>query len=300
MSSIDPSSADPGTPSPSTLAEGDRTRRRKRWMWLLAILGLVLVLESGYLVYRVLTDGPTEPPRAQVRVPDFVGRSLADARLIADAVGLELVPTGQVSDQPISTILAQDPRSGTIVVQGSTVAVTIATGAQTVVVPDLVGLPEAEAVGLLAQVGLTVGVRTEAFDPVVAVSSVTGQQPQAGTTVSRGTPVSFVVSRGPGSSPSGSPGPSPTPVGTQTAPPTVGGLVVGDYRCLTLTDATRRLKADGFTLGSVAYTFEGGPVDDTWLVDRQTPTPGERRPRRAAVDLVLSSPFIVCLDGQPS
>jgi serine/threonine-protein kinase len=260
----------------------------------LAILGLVLVVESGYLIYLFLTDGPTEPPTAEVRVPDFVGRSLADARLIAEAIGLELVPTGRVSDQPISTILAQDPRSGTIVVQGSSVVVTIATGTETVTVPDLLGLPEADAVGLLAQVGLTVGVRTEAFDSVVAVGSVSGQQPQAGTEAARGTPVSYVVSMGAGSSPSGGPGPSPTPVATQTAPPTGGGLVVGDYRCLTLTDATRRLKADGFTLGSVAYTFEGGPVDATWLVDRQTPPPGERRPPGAAVDLVLSNPFFVC------
>jgi hypothetical protein len=54
------------------------------------------------------------------------------------------------------------------------------------------------------------------------------------------------------------------------------------------------LKADGFAVGSVAYTFEGGPVDATWLVDRQTPPPGERRPPGAAVDLVLSNPFFVC------
>jgi len=296
MTYDDPGSSDQagstGPADPSSKHEPDR-HRRNRWRWLLAILGLVLVVESGYLIYRFLTDEPIEPPTAQVRVPNLVGRSLADARLIAEAVGLELVPTGQVSDQPISTVLAQDPRSGTVVVQGSRVAVIIATGADTVVVPDLLGLPEADAVALLAQAGLSPGVRTEVFDPIVAAGSVAGQQPQAGTEVSLGTPVGYVVSRGPGSSPSG--GPSATPVPTQTAP-TDGALLVGDYRCLTLADATRRLKADAFALGSVAYTFEGGPVDDTWLVDRQAPAPGVRRPPGAAVDLVLSSPFLVCLE----
>jgi len=298
MTNNDPDSTDqtgPLGPADPAAPTTDRPkRRRKPWMWLLAILGLVVVVESGYLLYRVVTDAPTGPPTAQVRVPDFVGRSLTEARLIADAVGLELVPSGTVSDQPISTVLTQDPRSGTIVVQGSSVRLTIATGAQTVSVPDLLGLPEAEAVELLAQVGLSLGVRTDAFDPVVAVGSIAGQEPQAGTAVPRGTPVDRVVSMGPGSSPSGGPSQGATPVPTQTAP-TGGALVVGDYRCLTLTDATKRLKADGFMVGSVAYTFEGGPVDATWLVDTQAPAPGERRPPGALVDLVLSNPFFVCL-----
>jgi hypothetical protein len=69
---------------------------------------------------------------------------------------------------------------------------------------------------------------------------------------------------------------------------------VGDYGCRTLADATTAIEVDGFELGSVAYTIEGGPVADDWLVSDQSPTPGERPPAGSAVDLVLSSPFMVC------
>jgi beta-lactam-binding protein with PASTA domain len=283
-----------GPAIPTSPDAGRPRRRRSRWTWLLAILGLVVVVETGYLIYRALTDAPSPPPNSQVRVPDFVGRTLADARLIADAVGLDLVPTGRPSDQPISTILAQDPRSGTIVVQGSDVAVAIATGAETVTVPDLLGLPEANADALLAQVGLTVGTRSDAFDASVGVGSIAGQEPAAGTKASRGTPIDYVVSRGPAPLPSGSPSPTATTHPTASAPNDNSGRRIGDYRCLTLADATKRLTADGFVLGSVTYTFEGGPVDASWVVRTQVPAPGQRRPAGAKVDLLLTNPTFAC------
>jgi serine/threonine-protein kinase len=294
MSSTDPNATGPGTPSAPTVAEDDRPRRRNGWLWLAAILGLIVIALSAYIIYRFLTDEPPTSPGAVISVPNLVGRTLDDARVIADAVGLELSPTGRVSDRPISTVLTQDPGAGALVAQGSSVAVTIATGTDTVTIPDLLGLPEADAIGLLVQVGLTAGVRIEAFDTVVVAGAIAGQEPQPGSEAARGTPVSYVVSRGPVSSASGGPSPGATPLPSRTAPPIGGTLEVGDYGCLTLADATRRLQGDGFTLGSVTYTFEGGPVDDTWLVDRQTPTPGERWPPGTAVDLVLSSPFMVC------
>jgi hypothetical protein len=305
MTSLDRDANDPGASpqpagAPAKETEGEPAGRRNRWAWLAAILALIVIVLLGYVIYRFMTDEPISPPTAQVSVPDFVGRSLDDARVIAAAVGLELVPRGQASDQPISTILMQDPRSGTMVEQGSSVAVTIATGTGAVRVPDLRGLPEATAVGLLSQAGLTAGVRTEAFDPVVAAGSVAGQQPQAGTEVSRRTPVAYVVSRGPASSPSGGPSPSLTPHPTQTAAPTGGSLAIGDYRCLTLTAATTRLQSDGFALGSVVFTFPGGPVDATWLVETQAPAAGVNRPVGTAVSLTLSSPLFVCLEQRPS
>jgi hypothetical protein len=73
--------------------------------------------------------------------------------------------------------------------------------------------------------------------------------------------------------------------------------VIGDYRCLTLAAATDRLQADGYSVGNVTYTFSGGPVDASWLVETQAPPPGERRPAGTAVDLTLSSPFSVCPGG---
>ena len=94
-------------------------------------------------------------------------------------------------------------------------------------------------------------------------------------------------------SPPASPSASPSEAASSSAPP-VGPGAVGDYGCLTLAEATAAVERDGFDVGSVAYTLEGGPVTDDWLVSDQTPAPGEPSPAGAAVDLVLSSPFMVC------
>jgi len=78
------------------------------------------------------------------------------------------------------------------------------------------------------------------------------------------------------------------------SPPPGGEGAVGDYGCLTLADATAAVEGDGFEVGSVAYTLEGGPVTDDWLVSDQTPSSGEPSAAGSAIDLILSSPFMVC------
>ena len=267
-----------------------------RWIALSVILAVVAILVSGYVLVRLLTLEPA--PSASVTVPDLVGRTLDDARAIAETIGLDVVPKGQVSEgRPIGTVLSQEPGAGAVVARGSTVAVTIATAPDLVTVPDLRGVPESNALRLLSAAGLTVGSRTEASDQLVIAGSIIRQDPPAGVEAPRGTPVGYVVSTGPLSSPTVGPSPSTSPTPEATAsPPTGGSIVVGDYRCLTLVDATTRLKSDGLSLGTVSYSIEGGAVDDTWIVDRQDPPPGARRPPAATVNLLLASPFSTCLD----
>lgn len=294
-----PSDLDPQGPAgqsdaPPDPASADRTgESARRWASLAAILALVVVVLAVLLV-RVLTKEPDRPAPAQVTVPDLVGRSLDDARVIARAIGLDLAPTGRISDQPVSTIIDQDPRPGTTLDQGSTIGVTIAIAAELVVVPDLRGSPEANALRALADAGLVPGTRAEAPDSVVAAGSIVSQSPAAGTRIGRGAPVSYVVSGGAETPPTSTPTPEPTAPVATPSPPTGGGLVVGDYGCLTLRDATARIRGDGFALGRISHSIEGGPVDDTWIVDRQTPVPGGAYPRGAPIDLLLASPFNAC------
>ncbi|HEU5203533.1 MAG TPA: PASTA domain-containing protein [Candidatus Limnocylindrales bacterium] len=89
--------------------------------------------------------------------------------------------------------------------------------------------------------------------------------------------------------------PSASASDSASASPRPGGEgAVGDYGCLTLAEATAAVEGDGFEVGSVAYTLEGGPVTDDWLVSDQTPASGEPRAPGSAIDLVLSNPFMVC------
>jgi len=73
--------------------------------------------------------------------------------------------------------------------------------------------------------------------------------------------------------------------------------LVGDYRCLTLSVATAAIERDGYVVGTVSYSIEGGAVDATWLVDVQDPLPGEAAAPGTRIDLLLASPFNVCRPG---
>ncbi len=283
-------------PSARTTAEG-AGGGTSPWVWISGILGLIVIAVAGYLIYQVLS-GTTTPAVEQVGVPNFVGSTLDASRVTADSLGLELVETAQESDQPIGTILAQDPAADTKVDKGSQVTVTVATGTETVAVPDLRLRTEADALAAIFQAGLTNGTRSDTFDAIVPAGSVVGQDPQAGIRVARGTAVNYVVSKGPEPTPSPSPSPPPTPeptaTPTATPEPTLAPITVGDYRCLTLDGATQQLTAEGFALGTVATSPPGGLYDGTWLVQAQVPLPGETRPPGTPIRLTVIDPSNAC------
>ena len=272
------------------------------WVWISGLLGLVVLAVAAYLLYQVVSGGTTAPPAEQVSVPDFVGRTLEEARSTAYTLGLQLVTTTQPSDRPVGTILDQQPPANAKVDKGSQVTVIVATGTETVLVPDLRLKAEPDALAAIFQAGLTNGSRTEAFDPIVPSGSVISQDPQAGTKVARGTPVNYVVSKGPEPTPSPSPSPSPsvtleptaTPLPTASASPTPSLVPVGDYRCLTLDAATQQLTSEGFVLGTVSTSPPGGVYDGTWLVQAQLPLPGELRPPGTAIRVTLKDPSNAC------
>jgi beta-lactam-binding protein with PASTA domain len=77
----------------------------------------------------------------------------------------------------------------------------------TVLVPDLRGFAEADAVNTLLDQGLQPGARSEAYDPDIAAGLVISTDPAATTEVDRGSTVDYVVSLGVEPSPT----PEPTP-----------------------------------------------------------------------------------------
>ena len=194
-----------------------------RWIWASALLALAILALAGFLVFKFLSATSAPPAVGQVAVPNLIGKTFAEAQTLAQAVGLTVQQAAvETSDQPIGTITNQDPIAGLSVDPGSAIKVTIAIGAATTIVPDLRALPEAQAVNLIAQAGLQIGTRTDAFDLIVPVGAIVSQDPGPGAAVAKNTPVNYVVSKGPEPSPSPSPTPvpTPTPTPTPTPPPT--------------------------------------------------------------------------------
>lgn len=277
-----PYQAAPSTPPPYD--EPEERRGTSAWTWVAGILGLLILVIVGFLVFRLLsTDTPSvSPAPGTVTLPSFVGQTLENAEATAAGLGITLQPTFVPSnDQPDQTIISQDPPTGTEVERGSTVRVEVVSGRAFVAVPDVVGIPEADAIAAITGANLRVGVRTDAFDDEIPAGSVISTSIPAGTEVPTNQEISYVVSRGPEPTPSPTPSPTaeptPAPTPAPTPPPTpaptptpVPTTTVGTYTGLTVSQA----KAQATSEGLVIQWQGGGSPADTDVVTAQNPGPG--------------------------
>jgi beta-lactam-binding protein with PASTA domain len=251
------------------------------WLWISALLAIAVLALAGFFLSRFIGGpGPSASPGAQVQVPNLLGKTVDEARQAASAVGLTVQAAGfaQSSAAP-NTVIKQDPPEGTKVTTGSTVSVTIASGPETTIVPDVRLKSEQQGLNLITQAGLSIGTRTTAFDAVVPEGSIVSQEPGAGQSVARGIPVNYVVSKGP--EPTQTPAPTPRPTPPPTPPPaTPKPQNVGNYMCTLLALAKADVQNDGLTVGSIS----GPNADDSWVIWQQ-PQPGTKRLPGTAIDL---------------
>jgi serine/threonine-protein kinase len=274
--------------------DGGSGRGPSMWTWAAAIVGVVLLVAVGAIVFIVLggkgdTPASPTPSGALVNVPVVVGLSSDQARTNLEAIGLVMVVNGTVADPTLEpgTVALQDPAASTPVQVGSTVNVSVVTGPATVIVPDLRFFTEVEAVTTLVQMKLVPGTKTETFDPAVPEGQVIKTSPPTGSSVAEGTPIDYVVSKGPEPTPSPSPSPSPSPQPTTTPSPTpIPPLNVGNYCGMTLDEAMVAIPADQFVVG----THTPDPADPAWVVNSQNPAAGAKRAAGTAIDLVLVDP----------
>jgi len=191
-------------------------------VWAAGLIALLVLLAVGFLVFRLLSAPGTPTTVTQVTVPSFIGRTLPDAQALATQSGIAVNVASSVpaSGATLNTVLSQDPAAGTKIDSGGTVNLTIATGPETVAVPDIRGHTEQEAFNLLAAAGLQIGTKTEVFDPVIEAGKIVRQSPGPGLIANKGTFVDYDLSKGPEPSPSRSPSPTPAPTPPPTPKPT--------------------------------------------------------------------------------
>ena len=119
---------------------------------------------------------------------DAAVAELADAGLKANVVAVN-------SLQDVNVVLATDPKSGTELVEGSTVRVNVSKGPKPVTVPNVIGTAYESAESQLQGVGFAVA-REEVEDTEPA-GTVVGQRPAAGTQQPKGSVITLQVSSGP-------------------------------------------------------------------------------------------------------
>jgi len=133
---------------------------------------------------------------APVAAPDLTGKTLGAAKEAAAAVGLNAEQVGEgYSTRPVGQVISQQPEAGRRVAPGSTLAVVISRGPQTITVPDVKGQGYTQAANGLAALGL-VAVRRDVASRAVPQGTVIDQDPLGGNGANPGATVTLTVSLG--------------------------------------------------------------------------------------------------------
>lgn len=138
-----------------------------------------------------------------VAVPDFVGKTEAEVKELAEAANLGYQMIGEeASDQEKGKVSYQDIPAGSKVEAHTTIKYRVSKGAQEVTVPETDGRTGIEAQQILEDMGLKVDVQKEYSEqdengyPYVNPGYVDYTTPEAGSTVTTGDTVTLVISRG--------------------------------------------------------------------------------------------------------
>ncbi|MBA3635039.1 MAG: Stk1 family PASTA domain-containing Ser/Thr kinase [Rubrobacteraceae bacterium] len=206
----------------SDVATGSRTStRRRRVFWLLTAFA-ILVAALGIGGYSLLRDGvpgvlggsvgdsPQTSERAragheEVEVPSVkeLGEQEARKRLGKAGFQVEVRPRDS-PEEAAGRVLEQSVAGGNEARAGSKIMLTVGEGAQVARVPDLVGLTYSEAEGELERAGLPLGGVREVSSETVPAGVIASQNPQAGSTLERGSYVYLTTSIGPPAETTGS------------------------------------------------------------------------------------------------
>lgn len=156
----------------------------------------------------------SEGPSAITIPTDLPGRTEAAARDLLHQTGLTGSLTTKMSNNPtvpVGIVITTNPAPGQIVAVAGAVEIVVSTGK--VAVPQLIGLPRAEAEAKLKAQGLLLNA-TEVENSQVAPGKVTGQSDAADSLVEQGKTITVTVAKAPAPPPPPSPTPTPTPTKT--------------------------------------------------------------------------------------
>lgn len=243
----------------STYPDPEPEEKKPKTALFIGILVVLLAVLGGLLFWFVSSSDS-----ATVAVPSVIGLPRAEAeQRITDA---ELVP--EVSEAPsptapVGSVISQDPGKDSQVESGSTVKLVVSSGIETVDVPDVVGLAQAEAEAQLTSIGLVPTIVTVENADVPA-GTVISQNPAALTPVQTNSPVELTVSKG---------------VGEELVPDGLAGVP--------LAQAQAAIQAAGLRFANATQqasaTVPNGSVIST------DPASGTSVPRNSVIQIVVSS-----------
>lgn len=161
-----------------------------------------LVVVGVWYLFNVITDQPDETTTTTgVRtlvVPDVTERPRDEALQMLQEAGFNFAPPlEEPSDEAIGTVIRTEPEAGQEWDEGEFVTIVISSGPVRIQVPNVVGSTQERAVGSLEGLGFGVDPPRTTRHDTVGAGLVVSQNPPAGTSAPRGSPVELVVSAGP-------------------------------------------------------------------------------------------------------
>jgi serine/threonine-protein kinase len=210
----------------------------------------------GTTIELQISSGPNV-----VAIPSVQGSAVGTATAQLEALGLLVSTVEDVSDSVAEgNVISQAPSAGVEVKPGSTVTLTVSSGQQTTIVPNVAKMDIANAQNTLIAAGLVLGAQTEVNDAAPA-GQVVSQDPAAGTSLPAGGSVSVVISKGPA---------------TTTVP-----SVVNQARGT----AEATLSSAGFTPSATEQATTDPALDG--IVISQDPAGNSQRPQGSTVTIVV-------------
>jgi serine/threonine-protein kinase len=169
-----------------------KRRRRKGRLALGIVLALVAIGAAAWAAWTYLIPH-------QVDVPKVVGLTVEDAQAQLGNDGLVVrMADGRYSTKiPAGSVLTVQPSEGTTLERGDRVTLVPSLGPPPVPVPNVIGLPLADAKEALREAHLKVGEVTRAFNERLEADQVVRQSVKAKEDAPQGSAIDLVVSKGP-------------------------------------------------------------------------------------------------------
>ncbi|NXY92912.1 Stk1 family PASTA domain-containing Ser/Thr kinase [Streptomyces sp. BR123] len=235
-----------------------QNQKKSKASTILLVTAGVLVLVGAILIGRSLFNGGADNRPV---VPKLIGETFEQAQKNADNVGLKVEKTADepCDNQPKGNVCKQDPAPDTRADEGSTVKLTISSGAPQVAVPNVVNISFEEAEKALKEKGFAVEKKTQDSDRTPG--TVLDQSPKNGQ-AQKGSTVTLTVAKEPAKS---------------TMPDLLGA---------TKEEAVKRLTNAKLKLGSTTEIDSPGAPPKT--VVQQQYNPGEQLAPGTTVNVSIS------------
>lgn len=181
-----------------------RTQNRPPVAWIWAGIVAMIAIVAGVVYWTFTLTPPTLTENLSVEVPAVEGEAWADGERALQDSKLQPERLDQASETvPEGVIISTDPAAGTVVAPEMVVKVVVSSGPKPITVPDLIRLPEAEAIAAIEAAGLSYGSTSVSNSPDVPSGLVMSSTPTGGSdryptgaAVRSGDIVDLVVSNG--------------------------------------------------------------------------------------------------------